>query len=261
MGHVQGTRRHEHASASNGAVSANRDEQALDDWLGDVSDEDWSDPAARRSTANGARGAGTPVEASRAAQSEWPPDPSRGHERADARRAAIERRRYTAGLVVIATVALAVGVAVLLLRGGDGGVTPVGDGTATAPTETSGATAPTATTGTESAAPTETGATSPTTPSTTTTTSPSTTAPSTSASAFSLPEGTKLQRGEGDPVLVEQLQRALLAAGYDPGAADGTFGRLTEAAVVAFQQAHGLSVDGRVGPETAAALSAAVASG
>ena len=35
----------------------------------------------------------------------------------------------------------------------------------------------------------------------------------------------------------------------------------TEAAVVAFQQANGLAVDGRVGPETAAALNSALAGG
>ena len=40
-----------------------------------------------------------------------------------------------------------------------------------------------------------------------------------------------------------------------PVTADGTFGRRTEAAVVAFQEANGLSVDGQVGPETASALS------
>ena len=96
--------------------------------------------------------------------------------------------------------------------------------------------------------------------------SPSTTPPPTtpstgSAATFVLPEGTKLQRGEGDPALVEQLQQALSKAGYDPGPADGTFGRRTEAAVVAFQEANGLSVDGRVGPETASALTTAVADG
>ena len=46
------------------------------------------------------------------------------------------------------------------------------------------------------------------------------------ASTFALPEGTKLQRGEGDPALIEELQQALSKAGYDPGPADGTFGRL-----------------------------------
>jgi peptidoglycan hydrolase-like protein with peptidoglycan-binding domain len=90
-----------------------------------------------------------------------------------------------------------------------------------------------------------------------------TTQPETSgATGFTLPEGTKLQRdAENDAAVVRELQRALTAAGYDPGPADGTYGEQTEAAVVAFQQANGLSVDGRVGPETAAALNSALATG
>ena len=62
-------------------------------------------------------------------------------------------------------------------------------------------------------------------------------------------------------MLIEELQEALTKAGYDPGPADGTFGRRTEAAVIAFQEANGLSVDGRVGPETASALNSAIAGG
>ena len=100
-------------------------------------------------------------------------------------------------------------------------------------------------------------------PTTPTTSTPTTTQPETSeATGFTLPEGTKLQRdAEGDPALIRELQQALTAAGYDPGPADGTYGEQTEAAVVAFQQANGLSVDGRVGPETAAALNSALATG
>ena len=100
-------------------------------------------------------------------------------------------------------------------------------------------------------------------PTTPTTTTPTTTQPETSeATGFTLPEGTKLQRdAENDAALIRELQQALTAAGYDPGPADGTFGEQTEAAVVAFQQANGLSVDGRVGPETAAALNSALATG
>jgi peptidoglycan hydrolase-like protein with peptidoglycan-binding domain len=132
---------------------------------------------------------------------------------------------------------------VLLRGGGQTTVTPVPAPTTTIP------------------APEETG------PSSTPTT-PSTTTPSTvGGSAFSLPAGTKLQRSEGDgeaagdPALIRELQRALASAGFDPGPADGTFGKRTEAAVVAFQEANGLSVDGRVGPETASALNNAVADG
>ena len=54
--------------------------------------------------------------------------------------------------------------------------------------------------------------------------------------------------------MISELQQALSSAGHDPGRVDGTFGPLTEAAVIAFQQANGLSADGVVGPDTASAL-------
>jgi putative chitinase len=53
---------------------------------------------------------------------------------------------------------------------------------------------------------------------------------------------------------VVALQQALQAAGFSPGAIDGSFGLGTEAAVLAFQRSEGLAVDGIVGPSTAAAL-------
>jgi peptidoglycan hydrolase-like protein with peptidoglycan-binding domain len=144
---------------------------------------------------------------------------------------------------------LAVVIPVLALRGGDQAtVTPLPEPTSTTPasTETGPSEAPS-----------------------TTPTTPTTQAPAAEdAPALVLPEGVKLQRegegegeGEGDPALIRDLQQALVSAGFDPGPADGTFGRRTEAAVVAFQQANGLSVDGRVGPETAEALNRALASG
>src|SRR6185437_7764178 len=128
-------------------------------------------------------------------------------------------------------------VAAVLLRGDESPTTPVTQPVASpTTTETTSSTQTTPSTSTE-----------PTTP---TTTTPTTTQPETSgATGFTLPEGTKLQRdAENDDAVVLELQRALTAAGYDPGAADGTFGEQTEAAVIAFQQANGLSVDGRVGP-------------
>ena len=64
-----------------------------------------------------------------------------------------------------------------------------------------------------------------------------------------------------DPELIAELQRALAIAGYDPGNPDGTFGPNTEEAVIAFQQANGLSPDGIVGPATAEALSTALTRG
>ena len=59
-------------------------------------------------------------------------------------------------------------------------------------------------------------------------------------------------RGEG----VRQLQRQLIAAGFDvgPAGADGVFGPATERAVRAFQQSAGLQVDGRAGGDTKDAL-------
>jgi uncharacterized protein (TIGR02594 family) len=51
------------------------------------------------------------------------------------------------------------------------------------------------------------------------------------------------------------IQRALKARGFDPGPLDDVWGRKTIAAVKALQKAHGLEVDGVVGPWTLAALS------
>ena len=67
---------------------------------------------------------------------------------------------------------------------------------------------------------------------------------------------TILQRNSSGPK-VQALQQRLSDLGFDPNGIDGHFGPGTEAAVRAFQQANGLDVDGKVGPQTSAALAAA----
>jgi Putative peptidoglycan binding domain len=220
----------------------------LDDWLGDISDDDWSEKptepvrgrATTRTSEPRAREGIPPYDttAARAA-------PARPVAAAEARRAVIGRRRIVAGVVLAILLGIGIATPVVLLTGGE-------QATVTQPTVTVTTTQPVDT--------------SPTTDPGTTTTSPTTeqttTTPTEDAPSFVLPEGTKLQReGENDPTLVSELQEALAEAGFAPGPADGTFGEQTEAAVVAFQQANGLSVDGRVGPETAEALNQALARG
>lgn len=56
---------------------------------------------------------------------------------------------------------------------------------------------------------------------------------------------------------VRRLQTQLERAGFDPGGVDGVFGRKTERAVVAFQRARGLAVDGQAGEDTSLALRSA----
>jgi hypothetical protein len=54
--------------------------------------------------------------------------------------------------------------------------------------------------------------------------------------------------------VVKAIQEALASAGCKPGPIDGVFGRSTDAAVRRYQRAHGLTVDGVVGPVTAGRL-------
>lgn len=53
---------------------------------------------------------------------------------------------------------------------------------------------------------------------------------------------------------VTALQNALAAKGFNPGAADGTFGPATETALKSFQTSAGLAADGIAGSQTIAAL-------
>ncbi len=49
---------------------------------------------------------------------------------------------------------------------------------------------------------------------------------------------------------VEEVQKALKAAGFNPGKIDGKLGEKTKTAIRAFQKAHDLKVDGKVGANT-----------
>lgn len=74
-----------------------------------------------------------------------------------------------------------------------------------------------------------------------------------SASLPGLAASTTLRLGSrGTEVL--QLQQALNALGYDTNGADGKFGKGTERAVKAYQQANGLTADGKAGVKTLAQL-------
>jgi peptidoglycan hydrolase-like protein with peptidoglycan-binding domain len=62
------------------------------------------------------------------------------------------------------------------------------------------------------------------------------------------------QRGGVNLPQVKELQDKLRAAGFDPGASDGWYGKKTADAVKAYQEANGLTVDGDAGPQTLAKL-------
>ena len=76
--------------------------------------------------------------------------------------------------------------------------------------------------------------------------------------SFSDPTGDILSVGSTGPRVVE-LQDLLKEKGYDAGPSDGVFGPSTLAAVIAFQKAERLWVDGLVGSATLRALGAAPA--
>ncbi len=63
----------------------------------------------------------------------------------------------------------------------------------------------------------------------------------------------RFELGSQGPGVVS-LQQRLLALGYDSGRADGVFDAGTQAAVRAYQRAHGLSADGIAGAKTLASL-------
>jgi peptidoglycan hydrolase-like protein with peptidoglycan-binding domain len=98
-----------------------------------------------------------------------------------------------------------------------------------------------------------------TTHATTTHQTTTTTTPATTSGGVTLPASGKLKAGDTGPE-VETLQKALVTIGAAPSLkVDGKYGPSTTAAVTAFQQSNGLTADGVVGKETAAAINAALA--
>lgn len=73
------------------------------------------------------------------------------------------------------------------------------------------------------------------------------------------PNSATISRDSSGPV-VQALQTILTQLQFDPGPIDGIFGNTTENAVMLFQQANGLDVDGVVGPNTWSRLCEAVTS-
>lgn len=242
-------RRHEgYPDPSTTTVEARPAPRQVDDWLGEISDDDWGEPAQRRPAhrPDAVHGdVAEPVSDRRTERADDRTPPAR----AVAADGAVRRRRVVAGLVLATALVIGAGVAVLVARGED-------EAPATAVSEP-------ATTATPEQSETGTSSTPTTTAPSDTSTAPTTTTPATpDGSSFTLPQGTKLRRGEdADPELTAALQRALLSAGYDPGPIDGTYGEQTEEAVIAFQEANDLDADGVVGPDTAAALNQALAAG
>ena len=59
---------------------------------------------------------------------------------------------------------------------------------------------------------------------------------------------------------VRKVQQRLIQYDYLDGEADGKYGEKTRDAVILFQRRNGLTVDGRVGPDTAAALGVTLSS-
>jgi Putative peptidoglycan binding domain len=199
-----------------------------DDWLADEGGIDWStDPRPDEEHEWPER------EPSRQAGLVRPPRVPEG----TPSEAVLRRRRALAFGAVAAAVLIAIIIAVVATSG-DGGSSESA-ATTTAPVTTSaqpsGSTGSTGTTGTTGS----TGATG-------------------SSLEVTIPEGGNLSAGDsGDEVVT--LQKALTELGLYDGEADGDFGSGTQAAVVAFQEAHNLKPDGIVGNKTAQALNEALA--
>jgi Putative peptidoglycan binding domain len=197
------------------------DEGRDDDWLAEQGELDWfHDPRHE------------------AGEAEWPEaEGARATGLVRSPRAAerpgpetVVRRRRIAVFAALAVAVLVVIIVIVATSGGSGN-SPNVAATTTQPTQ-------------------------PTTSPRTTTTTPTTTNPS--SLRVTIPAGGNLSIGDSGPQVVA-LQKALKALGFYDGTADGDFGSGTEAAVIAFQNAHNLNQDGIVGTDTARALNQALA--
>ena len=122
--------------SSSGAARSRAREQPADDWLGDISDYDWSEHAAEHDERDDAT---TSREGLVAVADDTGRPTSGAVDAAEARRAVVERRRIVAGLVIAAVLGVVIVVALVLLRGGnETAVTP--PATTTTPATTTPAT-------------------------------------------------------------------------------------------------------------------------
>jgi Putative peptidoglycan binding domain len=200
-----------------------------DDWLSDASDLNWFDDPGGAPRPRPALQSGN---AAAAPAHEGPPPVDD----------VIRRRRAIALLAGLAVIVAVVLVWLLVIDAG-------GSNT---PAPTTPVTTPANTTPAESTTP-------PTTTTTTQGTTTTTTTPVTgSTTTVTLPAAGKMKPGDTSPE-VKTLQEALNQLGTAQLKADGIYGPLTQQAVTSFQQANGLTVDGIVGTQTAAALNTALA--
>ncbi len=167
-------------------------------------------------------------------------------------RAKGERRRVTGSAALVAGLVLGLGACA-------GGGTSDAGGPASQTSAGRSTTAPSASSTSRSSGSTSTSGTSPSSTSPSSTGSSSSAPSSSSSSSTSTPSpsatprDTSLRPGDSGP-RVRDLQRALTRLGYWGGTADGTYGGLTEQAVLALQKQAGLDRDGVAGPRTLRAV-------
>ena len=197
------------------------DQDPRDDWLGGTPELEWFPDG--EPSREAPRRRGVAAVRARGAKQDYVLDP------------ALRQRRLVAATAVVALVIAVVVIA--LVASGGGGAKPVTPPPTTPVTTTAATTTPAGTR-----------------------TTPATHHSTSAALKLVLPASGKLALGDTGSA-VKILQQALVKLGSGALTADGNFGSLTERAVAAFQQAHGLTGDGVVGAKTAAAINAALAAG